>query len=151
MHPRLRTALLPFALLAGACASASPEAQVARRDRDVLTAEEIEEVPSLSAYEVVRRLRPAWLQDRGAASVVGSIDRLPSLIVNGSPMFFKKPLYWESELSWSKIPREYFSDKRAIFFFRSVIWTMYNTGQKPIKKPFDSFLLLNENIHQNRR
>lgn len=52
-------------LLAVACASAS-QSGTARRNRNVITAEEIQTVDASTAMDLVRRLRPSWLQFRGA-------------------------------------------------------------------------------------
>jgi hypothetical protein len=75
-HARRITALLALGLLGTACASggastdtesesASPRVS---RSRNVITQAEIEETTAENAYQVVQRLRNAWLRGRGASS-----------------------------------------------------------------------------------
>lgn len=68
---------IPIACLALAMLSARParaqQHQRVRRQRDVITAEEIATRPGLgTAYEVVRNLRPAWLTYHGLATSGGA-------------------------------------------------------------------------------
>ena len=97
-------ALAAFSALASACAgshgSNRPEAPVARRSSDVITAEELATTGESNVYMAVQRLRPQWLRARprgqtrlgGAeAGVVvyidatryGSLNSLQSLAVGG--------------------------------------------------------------------
>lgn len=66
----MRRLMLPFAVLlllvAGACASAGGSGT--SRNSNRITAEELETVATFSAYEAVRRLRPAWLRVRTQAA-----------------------------------------------------------------------------------
>ncbi len=62
----LRTALILVVGLA-ACASRGPAAD--RRDRDVITFDEIARSELVDAYEVVQALRPEFLRTRGSASI----------------------------------------------------------------------------------
>lgn len=58
--------LLAVVILGSACASSGQPGQSRpRRSSNLITAEELSELPVSSAYEAVRRLRPAWLQARG--------------------------------------------------------------------------------------
>ncbi len=60
--------LLAVVVLGGACASSGqPNQSRPRRNRNLITAEELSELSVASAYEAVQRLRPAWLQSRGRA------------------------------------------------------------------------------------
>jgi len=55
-------------ILAAGCASTGTGGEEGR-DRDVLTREEIMEVDATNLYDVVRRLRPRWLQVRSMRSL----------------------------------------------------------------------------------
>ena len=56
------------ALLLVACAS-GPSSGGPSRNRNLITAEEIEGLPVTTAFDLVERLRPAWLRARGPASM----------------------------------------------------------------------------------
>ena len=65
-----RTSLL--LVLALACVHSVAEAQTAskpRRDRNVLTAEEIDEASASTVYDLVRSKRPRWLTVRGSSTL----------------------------------------------------------------------------------
>ncbi len=63
-------AVLAVVVLSSACASSSqPDRSRPRRNRNLITAEELSGLPVATAYEAVRRLRPAWLQTRGRSSL----------------------------------------------------------------------------------
>ncbi|MDQ3515676.1 MAG: hypothetical protein M3403_02735 [Gemmatimonadota bacterium] len=65
-----RTSLL--LVLALVCVQSVAEAQTAskpRRDRNVLTAEEIDEASASTVYELVRSKRPRWLSVRGSSTL----------------------------------------------------------------------------------
>ena len=67
--------------LAAACASGAPSAQSApRRDRNVITQEEIDASKMTDAYSVVRALRPGWLLPR----TVGSSRQNVQVYVEGN-------------------------------------------------------------------
>lgn len=58
--------LLAVVVLGSACASSGqPDQSRPRRSRNLITADELSGLPVSTAYEAVRRLRPAWLQPRG--------------------------------------------------------------------------------------
>ena len=58
--------LLAVVIVGSACASSGQPGQSRPRgDRNLITAEELSGLSLSSAYEAVRRLRPAWLQARG--------------------------------------------------------------------------------------
>ncbi len=59
------TLMLCLSLGLGACASGSG---VPARDRNVISAEEVEAAEVRTAYELVERLRPLWLRSRGDRS-----------------------------------------------------------------------------------
>jgi len=78
----LPVALL-LGLLTGACATSPDSNDGVRRDRYVITFEELRELPSVSAYEAVQRLRPAWLQSRGPVSAGGATRSFPQVMMDG--------------------------------------------------------------------
>ncbi len=62
--------LLAVVILGSACASSGQPGQSRpRRSRTLITADELSELSVSSAYEAVRRLRPAWLQARGRSGL----------------------------------------------------------------------------------
>ncbi len=80
--------LAAFALVSGlaGCASAGgggAENRGPRRDPNRITAEELAEYTTLTAVDVVRRLRPRWLQGRGAGTAG---QNTPQLIMDGARM-----------------------------------------------------------------
>ncbi len=74
-----------FALVSslGACASGGGGSGGPRRDPNLITAEELAEYTTLTALDVVRRLRPRWLTGRGAGT---SGSNAPQLIFDGARM-----------------------------------------------------------------
>ncbi len=77
--------LAAFALLTvlAACSSGSGGSSGPRRDPNLITAEELAEFTTLTAIDLVRRLRPRWLTGRGAGT--GGANT-PQLILDGSRM-----------------------------------------------------------------
>ncbi len=60
--------LFAVVVLGSACASSGqPDQSRPRRSRNLITADELSGLSVSSAYDAVRRLRPAWLQTRGRA------------------------------------------------------------------------------------
>ena len=59
---------LTAAILSAACASLG-EPRNASRSRNLITSEELMEVPHSTVYEAVRSLRPRWLQARSGMSI----------------------------------------------------------------------------------
>lgn len=78
MHRVLYTTSL---VLLAACAS-GPSSGEAQRDRELITADEIREVPVTSAWELVARLRPTWIRSRGPASMRSSAPDYPVVYVD---------------------------------------------------------------------
>lgn len=62
-------AVFGVATLAAACASGTGGERGPRRDPNLITVEELGEFASLNCLEVVRRLRPRWLQGRAGDPV----------------------------------------------------------------------------------
>lgn len=52
--------------------------------RDLITRHEIMETDALNAYQAIVVLRPNWLHDRGATSILNPESGLPHLYVDGS-------------------------------------------------------------------
>jgi hypothetical protein len=76
-----RTAVVvTCALVIGACTSTAQ--RVARGDRNVITIEQIEEVENTSAYNIVQRLRPHFLQRRGQTSITNPDSAYPVVYVD---------------------------------------------------------------------
>ena len=77
--------LLAVVILGSACASSGPPDQSRpRRNRNLITADELSELSVATAYDAVRRLRPAWLQARGRS---------------GLPVVFRNDARWGSDPS----------------------------------------------------
>lgn len=66
--PRFAVPVL-LLLILSACASAGANKSGDRRDRYVITREEIAQSPEHSAYNVIRTLRPGMLTQRGNTSI----------------------------------------------------------------------------------
>ncbi len=62
--------LLAVVVLGSACASSGqPDQSRPRRSRNLITADELSGLSVSTAFEAVRRLRPAWLQPRGRSGL----------------------------------------------------------------------------------
>ena len=75
--------LLSLAVLTVACATTSESGGESSRDRNLITYEEMETLSSLNLYEVIQRLRPAWLRSRGPMSGGGATRSDPQVFMNG--------------------------------------------------------------------
>ncbi len=86
---------LGLLLLAISACATSGGSSGPRRDANLITAEELTEYGTFTARDVIRRLRPRWLQSRGAGtggpqtpqvildgSRLGGLDRLNSIQVS---------------------------------------------------------------------
>jgi len=69
------------ALLLVSCASA-PSTPAPRRDRNLITAEEIAAEPATSAAELLERLRPTWLRNRGPTSIGSGAPSYPIVYID---------------------------------------------------------------------
>lgn len=78
MIPRFLVILTAAAALA--CASAPTKAV---RDSMTITAEEIEASHEANAYEVVSKLRPAFLRSRGRTTLNTGASEFPTVFVDG--------------------------------------------------------------------
>ena len=75
--------LLAVWLVTG-CAAGQQTSRSAPADRNVLTQQEIEQSQSMTAYDMIRALRPRWLSERGVTSLRGSSPIM--LYVNENPV-----------------------------------------------------------------
>lgn len=76
MHSKMRLLVVSVGLTAAACAAgASAGGGGAGYSRDLISEAELAEVTETDAYDIVRRLRPGWLQTRGmGANPVAYLD-----------------------------------------------------------------------------
>ena len=74
--------LLLAVLLSSGCAS-SGESSGFSRSRNLITAEELMEVPHSTVYEAVRALRPRWLQARSGASLRSPEPQTAMVYIDG--------------------------------------------------------------------
>lgn len=68
---RFLVSVVAALVLASACSGNASSPRGPSRDRNMITTEELSTVNGLSAYEVVQRLRPHWLNARGGARSLG--------------------------------------------------------------------------------
>lgn len=73
--------LVAAVLLATGCASSGESGP--RRSRDVITSEELMEVPHSNVFDAVRVLRPRWLQPRNMGSLRSQAPQTPRVYVDG--------------------------------------------------------------------
>jgi hypothetical protein len=76
-----RVLLSVLALLLVACASDPNTGQI-RRDRNLISAEEIAAEPIVTAHELVSRLRPNWLRNRGPTSITRGGPTTPLVYID---------------------------------------------------------------------
>lgn len=77
--PRAPMATAALLVLAACATSVGGSARGAR---NVITAQEIATTTAQDAYDVIARLRPRWLQSRGAASIRDPAPQLPVVYVD---------------------------------------------------------------------
>ena len=76
-------ATLFLAILPVACATNPGSEDGPRRSRDLISQEELATQPSLSAYEIIRILRPAWLTSRGPMTGGAATNSYPQVMMDG--------------------------------------------------------------------
>jgi hypothetical protein len=81
----LSIVLVSAGLVIGLAGCATKSDNGSSRDRHLITAEEIREVEARTAYEAIRRLRPAFLR-RGRPTSGSGARLLPSVYVDGVRM-----------------------------------------------------------------
>lgn len=77
--------LFGLALVASACATSSSGSDEPQRDRNRLTAEELEPLVQFTAWDAVRRLRPNWMRPGGIRNSANPAGHYPYVFVDGSP------------------------------------------------------------------
>ena len=75
--------LLAAALLSTGCASSGQQSGGPARSRDLITSEELMEVPHSTVYEAVRALRPRWLQARSGATLRSRQPQTAMVYIDG--------------------------------------------------------------------
>lgn len=82
---KLTRSLLVAALLATACTNAASGAhsRPAPRDRNLITADEIQQIGVTNAYDAVKRLRPQFLVARGPSSIADTRPTTPVVYLDG--------------------------------------------------------------------
>ena len=78
MNRVLLTASIPLLV---ACAS-DPAPGGPRRDRNLITLEEIAALPVTNANDLINRLRPTWIRNRGPTSLSSGAPSYPVVYVN---------------------------------------------------------------------
>ena len=76
---------LLLTLVAVACTTGSRGSGTPRRDRNLLTREEMAPLESFTAWEAVQRLRPMWMRPGGVRNSANPAGHYPSVFVDGSP------------------------------------------------------------------
>lgn len=75
--------LLAVAVLSTGCASSGQQSSGSARSRDLITVEELMEVPHSTVYEAVRALRPRWLQARSSATLRSREPQTARVYIDG--------------------------------------------------------------------
>ncbi|MFQ5703639.1 MAG: hypothetical protein ACE5HT_06425 [Gemmatimonadales bacterium] len=84
------SSLLLVAVLAGCAAGGASTTTPRSSSRTVITAAELAQATESNLYDVVRRLRPTWLQRRGGRGLpplfidnvrAGDVDRMQSIMI----------------------------------------------------------------------
>ncbi len=90
MRNRAVVTLAALLVVLAGCSTTGASSSRSGGSRNLILAEELMEIERSNAYEAVRRLRPRWLQSRGAGSI-GTLERdTPRIYVDGQ-------LYGEAE------------------------------------------------------
>jgi len=84
MRPRTGI-LFVLTLLASACATGGSGSNEPQRDRNRLTAEELEPLVQFSAWDAVQRLRPMWMRPGGIRNSANPAGYYAYVFVDGSP------------------------------------------------------------------
>ena len=77
---------LVLAVLPAACATSSGSDDQTRRNRYLISPEELATQPPLTAFEAIQRLRPSWLQSRGPVSSGAATRSFPQVMMDGIPL-----------------------------------------------------------------
>lgn len=82
LNRRTLTLVVAALIWSGACASSGQSGSTSR-SRDLITSDELMEVPHNTVFEAVRALRPRWLQARNMASLRSQARHTPRVYVDG--------------------------------------------------------------------
>lgn len=86
MTIRFLTLAAAAVLTVAACSGGAKAARPAPRNRNLITADEIATLNVSNAYEIVERLRPAFLRTRGAQSTINPDPPTPKVYLDGVPL-----------------------------------------------------------------
>ncbi len=93
----MRTLLLTLILALGGiwgCATTAPSGGGGSgKDRNRITSEQLRTIPSLSAYEAVKRYQPDWLRGGSGTVLTGTGRSYPQVFVDGRPYGGMATLY----------------------------------------------------------
>ena len=81
MHRRRLVVVGLLIVLATGCASAGTSSSGPRASPTRISSVEVSESNASTAYELISRLRPAWLREQPTASVAGGVIRSQSILV----------------------------------------------------------------------
>lgn len=84
MASRFLMAIL-LVLLAAGCATSGGGSGEPRRDRNLLTSEDMAAMESFTAWDAVQRLRPMWMRPGGIRNSANPAGHYPYVFVDGSP------------------------------------------------------------------
>ena len=117
MHRTCFLSLLAVVILGSACASSgTPGEARPKRNRNLITADELRTVAAASVYEVVRHLRPNWLRPRGRT---------------GMPVVYRDDMRWgEDPRSLARLSTR--NVKEIRFISASEASTRYGSGFKGV-------------------
>lgn len=74
-----------LAVLAVGCATSGGGSGEPRRDRNLLTAEDMAPMESFTAWDAVQRLRPMWMRPGGIRNSANPAGHYPHVFVDGAP------------------------------------------------------------------
>lgn len=78
------SSLASVALLTLGCATSLPRGAVPRRQRNVITSEQMIAVNASTVYEGLEKLEPAWVASRGPTSLTNPAPTVPSVVIGGN-------------------------------------------------------------------
>ncbi|MFC1659975.1 hypothetical protein ACFL3S_00735 [Gemmatimonadota bacterium] len=84
IQKRMAPILLSLLLVLWGCATGGGDGSP-RRNRNLITADELEAYQQLSAFDAIQQLRPRWLMADRAVNVSGSGHQYPKVVLDGIP------------------------------------------------------------------
>jgi outer membrane cobalamin receptor len=118
----VRTAVATLFLLQLAVGVSTAEAQ-GRRNRNVITQEEVEKSMATDAYDLIQKLRPAWFTRRGVASGQATADAVGGMDDGVRVVAYVDGIRW-ADLSTLTVERI----KEVHYLNASDATTKYGTG-----------------------